>query len=153
MTDDWRAELADAVARGLEIEGLDVVRSALAAEAEALRVHPDAPVEPLRPDVPLLGVSPCEAGYLGVLLQTDGRLSVHVARSRSLLINQVGETVQPHVVTEAPGGSGTTGEDRESLRRSGLTVPGWYSGAGFAESELIDACTALVLGVRRRAGD
>ena len=150
MTDDWRADLAEAVTRGLEIEGLDVVRSALAAEDEALRVHPDAPVEPLCPDVPLLGVSPCEAGYVGVLLQTDGRLSVHVARSRSLLLDLVGETVQPHVVTDAPGGSAGS---RETLRRAGLTVPGWYSGSGFSESELLDACTALLLGVQRRASD
>jgi hypothetical protein len=152
MTDDWRADLADAVASGLRAEGLDVVRSALAAEAEALRVHPDAPVESLCPDVALLGVSPCDSGHLGVLLQPDGRLSLHVARSRTLLLDQVRETVEPKVVTDVPDSSGTTAERREALRLAGLTVPGWFSGSGFTESELLDACAALVAGVRRRSG-
>ncbi|MCW2784846.1 MAG: hydrolase [Marmoricola sp.] len=146
MTDDWQAQLSAAVARGLDLVGLDAVAAALADQVQALAEHPDAPVEVLRPDRPVLGVVACESGRLGVLLQLDGRVSVHVARSVETLLELVVETTEPGVVVEAESGSeGAPAADRrELLRRAGLVVPGWYSGSGFSEGDLLDACTAVL---------
>lgn len=152
MTDDWRTDLADSVARGLTADGLEAVTSALGSAAEALRVHPDAPVDPLRPDRPLLGVLGCEAGYLGVLLTEAGRISVHAAGTRSGLLDQVRETADPYVVEARDhDGSGTSAERREALRREGFAAPGWFSGSGFTEGELLDACAAVVAAVAGQA--
>jgi hypothetical protein len=146
MTDDWRAELATAIARGIEHSGLQAVSTELAGATAALAGHPDAPVEPVRPDKPVLGTVACEGGQLGVLLHLDGRLSVHVARSVEALLALVVETTEPGVVVEADTARSHVPavERRELLRQSGLVVPGWYSGSGFTEEELLDACAAVL---------
>lgn len=147
---DWRPDLDSAIARGLDAEGLAAVEAELSRQADRLRSHPDAAVEPLRPEVPVLGVAECTAGHLGVLLTEDGRISVHVAATRSGLLDQVRETAEPYIaIAEAWAGRETTAERRERLRRAGLAAPGWYSGSGFTESELLDACDALLAAVRR----
>lgn len=146
MVDQWRTDLARAVEQGLAVEGFDAVVEALGAQAEALDAHPDAPVEQFRPDEPLLAVVPCEAGYLGVLLDTDGRCRVHVARSESALLDQVRESVDPVLVATDQDG------DRDALRRAGLVVPGWFSGSGFSEADLLRACAGLVAAQPRRDG-
>lgn len=41
---------------------------------------------------------------------------------------------------------------RQVLARAGLVAPAWFSGAGFAEDDLLDACAAVWSAVRRAAG-
>ncbi len=147
---DWRADLAGAVARGLDADGLAAVEAALSNETDRLRSHPDAAVEALRPEVAVLGVAECAAGHLGVLITEDGRISVHVAATRSGLLDHVRETAEPFVAAaDAYVGSKSPAERRDQLRRGGLAAPGWYSGSGFTESELLDACEAVLAAVRR----
>ncbi len=144
---DWHSDLGALVHQGIEQLGLTRVTSALRDQLDELAAHPDAQAEPFRPDVPVLAAVACDAGELGVLVQPDGRLTVHVARTRAALLEQVGETAEPHVVVTAdPSGTATTAtERRELLARSGLVAPGWYSGSGFTEDELLDACTAILI--------
>lgn len=151
MSDDWRADLAAAVEQGLAQEGWDAVVDVLGEHGDRLAEHPDAPVEPLAPSVPILAVIPCESGYLGVLVNVDGRVSVHVGRSADALVAHVGETVEPGLVENAEHypGPATAEERREVLRQAGLTVPAWFSGSGFTEAELLDACGAVVVAVGR----
>ncbi|RYJ00931.1 MAG: hypothetical protein EON52_22555 [Actinomycetales bacterium] len=151
MSDDWRADLADAVARGLVENGWDAVVDALGELGDELAVHPDAPVEPLVPSVPILAVTTCEAGHLGVLVNVDGRVSVHLGRTPDALVAQVSETAEPGLVETAEHypGPATTDERREVLEQAGLTVPAWFSGSGFTETELLDACGAVVVAVGR----
>jgi predicted RNase H-like nuclease len=42
---------------------------------------------------------------------------------------------------------------RDALGRAGLAVPPWYSGSGFAEHDLLDACAALWTAVRYLNGE
>ena len=151
MSDDWRADLADAVARGLTEQGWDAVVDELAEHGDRLAAHPDAPVEPLIPSVPILAVSTCEAGHLGVLVNVDGRVSVHLGRSPEALVAQVSETAEPGLVenVEHYPGPATVEERREVLGQAGLSVPAWFSGSGFTESELLDACGAVVVALSR----
>lgn len=144
---DWHTDLGALVERGVEQLGLTRVTSALRDQLDELAAHPDAQAEPFRPDVPVLAVVACDAGELGVLVQPDGRLTVHVARTRAALLEQVGETTEPHVVVTADASdtAATTAERRDLLARSGLVAPGWYSGSGFTEDELLDACTAILI--------
>ncbi len=144
---DWHSDLGALVEQGIEQLGLTTVTSALRDQLDELAAHPDAQAEPFRPDVPVLAVVACEAGQLGVLVQPDGRLSVHVARTRDALLDQVRETAEPQVmVTADPSDSATTTAERRALLgRSGLVAPGWYSGSGFTEDELLDACTAILI--------
>lgn len=151
MSDDWRADLAAAVAQGLEQEGWDAVVDELGEHGDRLAAHPDAPVEPLIPAVPILAVTPCEAGHLGVLVNVDGRVSVHLGRTPDALLAQVGETAEPGLVETAEHypGPATPQERRDVLEQAGLVVPAWFSGSGFTESELLDACGAVVVAVGR----
>ncbi|MEO5743701.1 MAG: hypothetical protein ABIQ53_03795 [Terracoccus sp.] len=169
MTSDWRADLGAAVARGMAEEGWDAVVDALGEQAEQLAVHPDAPIEPLTPDAPVLALIGCESGRLGVLVGADGRVSVHLGRATAAVLDQVRENTEPALLVftgdigaEAAGrsdvatetvdpyeGSASLEERRESLRLAGLEAPGWFSGSGFTESELLDACGAVVVAVGR----
>ncbi|MCW2753851.1 MAG: hydrolase [Marmoricola sp.] len=149
MTDDWRTDLARAVARAVEQGGPDAVIAALGERLDELATHPDVRPEPFRPGVSVLAIVACEAGRLGVLIEPDGRLSVHVARTHDALVDQVGETTDPHVVVTADRSDSatTTAERRALLAHSGLVAPGWYSGSGFTEDELLDACTAILIAI------
>lgn len=169
MSEDWRADLAAAVARGLDQEGWDAVVDALGEQADQLAVHPDAPVEPLMPDFPVLALIACEAGHLGVLLETDGRLSVHLGRTSAVVVDQVRESSDPgllvltgEVEAEAPSwtdvatevvapydGADGLEQRREFLRLAGLDAPAWFSGSGFTEADLLDACGAVVVALAR----
>lgn len=151
MTSEWREDLAAAVARGMAEEGWDAVVDVLGAIGEDLATHPDAPVEPLIPSVPILAVTPCEAGHLGVLVNVDGRVSVHLGRSPDALLAQVRETAEPGLLetAEVYPGPATPQERRVVLQQAGLTVPAWFSGSGFTESELLDACGAVVVALGR----
>lgn len=165
----WRDELAGAVARGLAEEDWAAVVDALGEEAEQLAVHPDAPIEPLCPGVPVLGLIACASGRLGVLLGTDGRVSVHLGRTTAVLVGQVRENADPGLLvftgeteSEAPDwadvatdtvspydGQDGLDERREFLRLAGLNAPAWFSGSGFTETELLDACGAVVVALSR----
>lgn len=169
MTSDWRADLADAVARGMAEDGWDAVVDVLGEQAEQLAVHPDAPIEPLTPEAPVLALVPCESGYLGVLVNVDGRVSVHQGRTAAVLVAHVQESVEPGALVfsgegaddlsdwsafatetvEPYAGPASLEERREFLRLAGLTAPGWFSGSGFSEAELLDACGAVVVAVGR----
>ncbi|MCX6398107.1 MAG: hypothetical protein NTV23_16580 [Propionibacteriales bacterium] len=168
MSEDWRADLADAVARGLTTEGWDAVVDVLGALGDDLAAHPDAPIEPLAPAAPVLGLVPCEAGCLGVLLNVDGHVTVYLGRSARVVVAQVQETTDPGLLvltgeddeshdwsgfaTESVApydGAATTEERRELLRQTGFSAPAWFSGSGFTEAELLDACGAVVVALGR----
>lgn len=169
MSGDWRADLADAIARGLAENGWDAVVDVLGDVGEELSAHPDAPIEPLSPLVPVLALVGCEAGTLGVLVNVDGHVSVHQGRTAAVLVAHVRESIEPGLLvftgdapvdatdwsafeTEAVAsytGDATLEERREALRLAGLTAPGWFSGSGFTEAELLDACGAVVVAVGR----
>ena len=145
-TDDWRSDLEAAVARGLAQDGPDSVGEALRAAADSLAAHPDAEVDPWCPPVPILGVVECASGSLGVLLNTDGRVSVHLAATYDALIEQVQTSAeQGFVVAEAET---TVVPDRDELYRAGIVAPGWYSGSGFTEDDLLSACGVLLTAPR-----
>lgn len=166
----WHDDLRAAVARGLAAEGPVAVGTELEAQYALLAEHPDAPVEPILPEVPVLAVAGCASGRLGILLDVDGRVSVHLARTTAVLLDQVRESTDPGVLaftgdaeqeaatwSDVPTESVAAydGEDdladrREQLRRSGLVAPGWFSGSGFTEAQLLDACGAAVVAVRRQ---
>ena len=57
----------------------------------------EAPVR-LRPDRPVLGVDACPAGWVGVLIGTDGRPTVHVAETITTLVDLVRESADLAVV-------------------------------------------------------
>lgn len=169
MSDDWRADLADAIERGLAENGWDAVADVLGDLGSELASHPDAPIEPLSPQAPVLALVACEAGALGVLVNVDGHVSVHQGRSAAVVVAHVQESVEPGLLVftgEAPAdptdwsafttevvasytGDATLEERREALRLAGLTAPGWFSGSGFTEAELLDACGAVVVAVGR----
>lgn len=121
------------------------LEAGLADEREARFVGRTLPyVEPelLRPEAPVLGVTSCAAGWLGVLLGPEGRPSVHVAATLANLVELVRETSDPelvHVFEEEPTGS----TSREALLAQGLIAPAWFAGAGFTEGELLEACAAV----------
>lgn len=169
MSTEWRSDLADAVARGLAAEGWGAVVDALGEQAEQLAEHPDAPIDAITPDAPVLAVIACEAGRLGVLLDVDARVSVHLGRSTAVVVDQVSENTRigllvltggteseaasvtdfpVEVVAPYEGADGLE-ERREFLRLAGFTVPAWFSGSGFTEAELIDACGAVVVALAR----
>jgi hypothetical protein len=136
----WRDELEALLAVAIEQSGLAEVTAVLRDHIEALAAHPDAPVDPFRPRVPILGTMPCAAGFLGVLVQPDGRTSVHVARTIDGLLAQVRETVEPVVIAE-----GTDGTNQQALlAAAGFTAPAWFSGSGFSPDELVAACVAVL---------
>lgn len=158
----WRAELEELVARGRASVGHDEVRAAL---SDALENLVDRPVR-LTPSVPVLGLSSCDAGWLGVLLRPDGLTSLHLGSS----IVGVVEQVREHESLGAVGLAGTGGEDaaawlatrptvqvvevaeldgtpevrRDRLMTAGLAIPPMFAGLGFAESDLLAACEAAV---------
>lgn len=163
----WREALANAVASGLAEDGFLAVSGALSDQYAGLAEHPDAPIDPLTPQVAVLAVTGCETGRLGVLLGTDARLSVHLGRTTSAIIDQVQESTEIGLLvfageadTDVRGGFATEvvapydgpadlAERREFLRLAGLTTPAWFSGSGFTEAELLDACGAVVVAVGR----
>ncbi len=118
------------------------MEAGLAGEHEARFVGKPVPEQgpvPLRPDVPVLGVTSCAAGWVGVLLGPEGRPSVHVAPSLADLVELVRESSDPELVQVHEGKP----LGRDDLHAQGLAVPAWFAGAGFTEDELLDACAAV----------
>ncbi|UUZ60092.1 NUDIX hydrolase [Nocardioides sp. B-3] len=94
---------------------------------------------PLRPDVPVFGVTSCAAGWVGVLLGPEGRPTVHVAASIADPVELVRESSDPELVQVHEGKP----LSRDDLLAQGLTAPARFAGAGFTEDELLDACAAV----------
>lgn len=134
------------------------VEAGLADEREARFVTPPgqpAPVEVLRPDHPVLGVAACAAGRVGVVLDTDLRATVYVAGTVEELVALVGETIQVGAVEVVDDHHPECPYDvvarRETLAGHGIVTPPWFRGAGFEETDLLDACTAAWQAVRHSA--
>jgi len=97
MTEDWRRELRELVARGVEANGAGEMIEFLTAEIVTLgQSGAAAPV--LHPPVPVLGVDACVAGWVGALLSPDGRVTVHVSSGIDTLVKHVRESADPVVV-------------------------------------------------------
>ncbi len=119
------------------------VEAGLSDEREARFIGKAAAVEspqPLRPELPVLGVAACEAGWVGVLFGPEGRPTVHVATTVPDLVELVRETADPAVIEDAA--QADSPRSREALLAHGFTAPAWFRGAGFSEGELLDACAA-----------
>jgi predicted RNase H-like nuclease len=236
--DDWGRDLRELIARGQNDHGILEVLAVLQREVASLTLGMGAPPPVLHADRPVLGVDACLAGWVGVLLGADGRVTVHVAGSISALLAQVREGAEVAVVAiDIPIGLPDEGEReadrlvraavpgkessvrgarsrrvygsdpdydvlgpkvlevdawiregpgarvieiepelsfarlvgnpilvakrteegvllrREALSRVGLVPPPWYSGSGFAEHDLLDACAALWTAVRHLNGE
>ena len=79
--------------------------------------------EPLRPGRPVLGVDACPSGWVGVLVQPDGRLTVHSAASIAALVSLVRETAEPAVVAiDIPIGLPDTGGRAADAQARGQLV-------------------------------
>jgi len=236
--EDWGHDLRRLIARGTEHHGVADVLAVLQREVASLTLGMETPPPVLHAERPVLGVDACVAGWVGVLLGADGRLTVHVAGSISALIAQVREGAEVAVVAiDIPIGLPDEGEReadrlvraavpgkessvhgarsrrvygtdpeydvlgpkvlevdawirsgpgarvievepelsfarlagspillakrsdegvlqrREALTRAGIVAPHWYSGSGFAEHDLLDACAALWTAVRHLNGE
>lgn len=128
------------------------IEAATSGEREARFVGPPgqpAPIEVLTPDHPVLGVAPCEAGWVGVVLDTDLRASVYVAGTMAELVELVGETIQGAQLSEVRHDLPVDAEARRrALVSHGIVAPPWFRGAGFTEDDLLEACAAASAGVR-----
>lgn len=256
--DDWGRELQALIAKGETYHGTAEVLAVLQREVASLALGLDEPPPVLHASRPVLGVDACVAGWVGVLLGQDARLTVHVASTIEALVHQVREGADVAVVAiDIPiglpdhgvrradelaraalpgkgssvfstltrsaysadsyagsreanlaatdgersasaqawalgpkilqvdswvrGGPGTTVVEvhpelcfarlagapilaakrtdegialrREALARAGIVAPPWYSGSGFAEDDLLDACAALWTAVRHLDGE
>jgi predicted RNase H-like nuclease len=256
--EDWGRDLRELIARGQTNHGAAEVLAVLQREVASMTLGMEAPPTTLTSAHPVLGVDACVAGWVGVLLGPDGRLTVHVAGSIQALVSQVREGADVAVVAiDIPIGLPDTGarqadrlardalpgkassvfstltrsayaadsyadsreanlaatdgersasaqawalgpkilqvdawvrgdpgtvvvevhpelcfarmtgapilaakrsEEGVALRRAalghaGIVAPPWYSGSGFAEDDLLDACAALWTGVRHLHGE
>jgi len=236
--EDWGRDLRELIARGQDAYPADDLLAVLQREVASLAVGVGTPLPVLHASRPVLGVDACVAGWIGVMLDENGRLTVHVAASISALAGQVRESAEVAVVAiDIPIGLPDDGvrqadelvrqalpgkeaviigarsravyganEDfevigpkvlevdawvrgdpgavvievhpeltfarltgspvlaakrtdegvalrREALLRAGIAAPHWYSGAGFAEHDLLDACAALWTGIRHVNGE
>jgi len=118
---DWRHELRELLGRGVEASGAGEVIEVLTAELVALGESETAtPV--LHPSAPVLGVDACIAGWVGVLVSPDGRLTVHVSAGIDTLVQHVRESADPAVVAiDIPIGlPDTGGRQADVLARKAL---------------------------------
>jgi predicted RNase H-like nuclease len=236
--EDWGRDLRELIARGQVDHGPAELLAVLQREVASLTLGVESLPPVLHASRPVLGVDACVAGWVGVLLGADARLTVHVAAGIEALVAQVREGADVAVVAiDVPiglpddggrqadelarialpgkesavrgattraaytsdeefdvlgpkvlqvdawvrGGPGSTVIEvhpelsfarlagapilaakrteegialrREALARAGIVAPHWYSGAGFAEDDLLDACAALWSGVRYLDGE
>lgn len=159
-------ELDEVVARGRELHGVTDVREALE-EVLANLVDEPTTAQPLTPVIPVLGVSACDDGWVGVLVRPSGHTTLHVGCSLVRMIEQVRDQ-------ETLGAVGVVAGSRrvevtewlhtrptvavfevvdpdtrsERLVAAGLTLPAMYGGMGFAEEQLRAAGAAVLEGVR-----
>lgn len=97
MTDeDWRRDLRALVAAAVDAHGAAETIEGLTAELVALGQAGAPPT--LRPPAPVLGVDACIAGWVGVLVSPDARVTVHVSAAISSLVEHVRENAEPAVV-------------------------------------------------------
>ena len=134
---------------------LSRIEAALSGEREA-RFVSDGPAvdpepEPLRPHRPVLGVDACKAGWVGVLLGTDGRAQVSVGRTIAELVELVRETCEPAVVAiDIPvglpdaGGRLADAEARRELVGRGSTLFSTLTRSAY-EAETYEAARAANL--------
>lgn len=160
--DQWRSELDEVVRAGCESYGTEAVLGVLGEIAAELAAGSPA-VAVLMPSVAVLGLSACDAGWVGVLVRPSGQTSLHVGGSLVGLVEQVRDQETLGGVGVQSGGRAaevaawlltrpTVGvvevEDAdaraEALVAAGLAVPTMYSGMGFTEGELLVACAAVV---------
>lgn len=236
--EDWGRDLRELITRGLTYHGADQVIEVLESEIASLSLGLEAAPAILTVPYPVLGIDACVAGWVGVLLGQDGRLTVHVATTIDALVAQVRESAAVAVIAidipiglpdngsrradelvrdALPGKAsavfrtltrsaysaeaddesreawllgpkilqidawvrGTPGSivieihpelcfarlegnpilvekrteegitrRRAALARAGIVPPRWYSGAGFAEDDLLDASVAAWTAVR-----
>lgn len=168
----WRDELTELIARGVQAHGIDVVREALGGESESLPPEPEPP-EPLRAVAPVLGLSACVPGWVGVLLVPGRRPAVQVAASLTAAVEHARGEVSLELVAigrdpddqraaavRAWLGSGPGVEvievrsvaSRRAMSDAGLILPGWFRGSGFTEAELEAACAAAWTAARQLVG-
>lgn len=121
MTDDWRHELRELVGRAVASSSPGEVIELLAAEIESLgETGLATPV--LHPAAPVLGIDACVAGWVGVLLSPDGRVTVHVSAAIDTLVQHVRESADPAVVAiDIPIGlPDSGGREADALVRKAL---------------------------------
>lgn len=144
----WHHDLDALVRRGRDVLGDVAVADALIAAADALTA---AGARQFNPPVPVLGIAPCAAGALGVVVRPGGRVTVHVARSADALLDHVAEQLEEAGLlvleaTEVPD------DAEERLDAAGLRPPPWYAGSGFERDDLLAACYAVVADQPRGTG-
>lgn len=162
--DSWRADLDELVARARSADRDGELRQAL--EEVLADLESQTAIVELAPPVALLGLAPCAAGWVGVLIRPTGRTSLHVGGSLAGVVEQVREQEQlggvalvhaeredavdwirtrPTIeVLAASAEDGTTAARRDRIVGAGLTVPPMFAGMGFAEAELLAACEAVI---------
>lgn len=96
MIDDWRHRLAELLTEAVETVGADQVRAALRDEAERLDGTSSPPT--LAVDRPVLGVTACASGWVGVLLAPDARPAVLQSGSLAALVELATESAALAVV-------------------------------------------------------
>lgn len=149
---DWRSRLAALVAEGRSELAPGELAAALSAAAEQVRADRPAAVEPLRPPAPVLGVDACPAGWVGVLLQPDGRTTVHGGATMPALVEQVRESTTVSVVAiDIPIGlpdAGSRAADalaRRALPGKASSVFTTLTRSAYAAADYADARAANVL--------
>jgi len=160
----WRDQLEAAVARG-RADGDAALRAAL--EDALARLSTSDEVVALTPTVAVLGLERCAAGWVGVAIRPTGRTTLHVGADLLGLIEQVqdqeelgavglrpGESAQLHlgptvVVLEVARDPAFVADPRSWLAAAGMTVPAMYSGLGFEEGDLLDACLSACVAAQR----
>lgn len=160
--DDWRTRLEDLINDARARIGDDAVRTALEDALERLAA-PSPDVAPLAPAVAVLGVVACAGGWLGVLLRPSGQTTLHLGSAIVSLVEQVREQetlgavgisvpvdrsaeVQAWRQSHPSVGIVDVGAERSGV---GVTVPAMYSGMGFDESDLLEACGVAGVIARR----
>ncbi|HET6154677.1 MAG TPA: DUF429 domain-containing protein [Marmoricola sp.] len=122
----WRDDLSALLETAAAESGPAAVTDILESHLEALKTHPDVPVPPLAPDVPVLGVDACPAGWVGVVLGPSGRPTVHVGATIKALVAQVRENAEIRVVAiDIPIGlPDAGGRQADALARAALPGKG-----------------------------
>jgi len=171
----WRAELGALIARGVDEAGREAVLAALSDEAEVIAAEPA--VDQWDAVAPVLGVSGCASGWVGVLLVPGTRPATQVAGTLTSLVDHVRHEVALAVLAigRTPGGRYADACDTDALAwcrsgaeiscievrteaslaaltRTGIATPAWFRGSGFTEAELKAACAAAWTGARHVRG-
>lgn len=164
--DEWRSELAELLARGRSTYGEAELREVLEEVLEELAQAPQS-APPLTPPISVLGISACDAGWVGVLVRPTGQTTLHVGSSLVGLTEQVRDQETLGAVgicaasrqheADAWLRARPTVEvlnvldpdtDSQTIEAAGLTLPPMYTGMGFAQEELRIAGAAVIAASR-----